>query len=234
MKDDDTSCDHCTIPETSQGIRGTDKEHSQQHHCSAMEVHPDHSHVSLFPVNCSETFWGIVLCENNSHQPKDIDIVRALQNWLDNNTCIEDNICLDDYTNKGNAVGEYWIYNNTLRQAQYICADGYNFLVRGYCMRLRLLDNDLLSQKSKWHFFREFSLLDYDAFCNSTRNISDNFKFSLSVLVIVDILEEFFPEGSDFYAIQACISRSNYILILLSILAAATKLSYLHSLFTFP
>ena len=209
MKDDDTFCDHCTIPETSGGIRRTDNEHSQQHHCSAMEVHPDHRHASLFPVNCSEKFWNIVLCENKSHQPKDINIVRALQNWIDKNTCIEDNIRLDDYTNKGNAIGEYWINNNALRQAQFICPDGYIFFVRGYCMRLRLLNNDLLIQKSKRHFFRAFSPFDYEAFCNLARSTTDNFKFSLSVLVIVDILEEFFPEGSDFYAIQACISRSN-------------------------
>ena len=124
---------------------GTLKEHSRQelnHHCTAFKIFPDHSHISVFPVNCSAKYWSRVLCQDSSKA-----------------------VPTDD--TKG--IGEYWLRNSTLHRTQYICPDGYYFIVGDFCMRLILAENILITDKDKSNFLTQF---DYAKICNNTRKKS--------------------------------------------------------------
>ena len=78
---------------TSQWIPQPKSGNTQELHCSAMEVFPDHSHVNLFPVNCTAKYWSRILCEDYT---KAYEITKSLRFFQ--------------------GRGEYWIANDTLTQ----------------------------------------------------------------------------------------------------------------------
>ena len=165
----------------------------QELHCSGMEVFPDDSHVRLFPViDCSAKYWSRILCENNTKIDKEITRLKFDQ-----------------------GRGEYWIANDTLTPAKFICPRGfiYNFITSNIallhylsewrCMKLIFLGNGTLKE-------------GYREACTGPRQsvnsnpLADIFTELWSYtgigFTLYQILREFFPEGSYI----ACTKGDNY------------------------
>ena len=53
-------------------------------------------------------------------------------------------------------IGEYWIKNYTLLQSEYICPFGFDFIIRGFCLRLISTEIDLIGNITKEAFFDSF------------------------------------------------------------------------------
>ena len=92
-----------------------------QQQCCAFEIFPDHSHVSMFPVNCTAKYWGRALCDDGHNTIRTYDIT---------------------------GVGEYWINNHSFFQREYICPDGFDIIVANVCIRLILLENNFTKHKA--------------------------------------------------------------------------------------
>ena len=99
-------------------------------HCSAFEIFPDHTHVSMFPINCSTKYWSRILCEEQQSN------VRA--NRI--------------YSPEG--YGEYWIHHNTLLQRKYICPTGFQYKINEHCMTLQLMTKQDNKQSSYFFFHK--------------------------------------------------------------------------------
>ena len=149
--------------------------------CSAFEIFPDYTHVSMFPVNCSTKYWSRILCDTKQTDVKE-------------NTQFQQE-----------AYGEYWINNNTVLQRRYMCPSGFQFKINELCMMFLLIE-----KSNNKVDFKDYLTDDHCSSSNATsfqqiierenKNI-DLFKFqSIGVLYkFVDILEEFYAEGSDVY-----------------------------------
>ena len=142
-------------------------------YCSAFEILPDHSHVSLFPVNCSTKYWGRVLCEHKQ------SVVRE---------SVEDKL---------ERHGEYWIDNNTLFQQKYICPSGYHFIIDEFCMKLVLTDKPNNKRDSITLFEKDYynstTIKHYQHYDSLKEHKLD------TLYTMFEILEEFYAEGSDIY-----------------------------------
>ena len=172
------------------GIPRTSGEDSDQQHCSAMEIFPDHSHVNMFPVNCTTKYWSRVLCEDRNMNTESL----ITSKYYLSNRGIYLGKTVHPHKNEIKGVGEYWINDSTLYQREYLCPDGFNFVAGQLCLQLLLLENNLIKQKyrvDRVDFVHGF--LYENTICNSTRTPSVK---SIDY-VVADILEEFYPEGSD-------------------------------------
>ena len=172
------SCVHCLTQNSSLEMLKPNTGKMPHQHCSAFEVFPDHSHVNVFPVNCSVKYWSRVLCEDR-HTIHTSDIA---------------------------GFGEYWIKNNTLMRTNYMCPEGFNLVFDELCLNLKLFDKDWL--ETKWQpkdiLNRTMSMYANDQVCASVNNNKTiaytDVELSISLVhFIVDILEEYYPEGSDVY-----------------------------------
>ena len=142
-------------------------------HCSAFEVSSDHTHVSMFPVNCSAKYWSKVLCEKQLYNVEE----------------------KRQYIHEGN--GEYLIHNNTLLQREHVCPSGFQFkLDDEFCMMLQFFNKPDDKFESYRYLFK-----DYCKFSNSSSLTSINrYDRRADILYTLnDILEEFFAEGSETY-----------------------------------
>ena len=184
------SCTHCVSHNLTHGIPRTNTWKSPQQHCSALEIFPDHSHVSMFPVNCTAKYWSRVICEDRNNTKRN---------------------------NIAGGLGEYWIRNNTLRQLYYMCPEEFYFVISGFCMSLTLFDknvllDNILEDRTLFMYFKHFinyldedtlRLFDNDMICMSGNTNTISYKTvnlsTSSPLVMTDVLEEFYPEGSDIY-----------------------------------
>ena len=165
-----------------QRIKMLTKEKSSLLHCSAFELFPDHTHVTLFPVNCSAKYWTKVLCEKQFYNVKE------------NRT----------YIHEGN--GEYLVQNNTLLQREHICPSGFQFIVDEFCVMLQLIDKPDNKQKSFSYLGK-----DHCKFSNSSSLTSINREHRRTDILYTlnDILEEFFAEGSEAYIIDNYLIKYN-------------------------
>ena len=177
------SCASCLSRNSSLAVI---KQNTGQHHCSTFEISPDHSHVSVFPVNCSAKYWSRVRCDDRH---------KAV------------------HTSDTQGLGEYWIKNNTLIQTDYICPEEFNLVVDERCIRLKLFDKDWLDELPVYDFrtgnmsmkyytrISNISMYDNYRMCTSVNNIEMNIDtHTIHFLhMMVDILEEYYPEGSDVY-----------------------------------
>ena len=149
-------------------------------HCSAFEILPDHSHVSVFPVNCSTKYWSRVLCEHKQ------SVVRE---------SVEDKL---------EGHGEYWIDNNTLFQQKYICPSGYHFIIDEFCMKLVLLDkpnniSDTIKLLEK-DYCSSTDIRLYQDYQDVRRSDITQHKID-TLYTVIEILEEFYAEGSEIFII---------------------------------
>ena len=159
-------------------------------HCSAFEIFPDHTHVTMFPVNCSAKYWSRILCEK---QQSDVTA-----NGI--------------YSHEG--YGEYWIHNNTLLQRKHMCPTGFQYKINEFCMQLQLLTKQDDKLTSYMSFGKDWPNRNRkDGRCNTDVTLFHLVKRSGSSIEILykftDILEEFFAEGSDVYImVERFIMRS--------------------------
>ena len=180
-KDRRNSCAHCSTQNSSLESLKSNTGKLPQQHCSAFEVFPDHSHVIVFPVNCSVKYWSRVLCEDR-HKTK--------------------------YTSDIGGVGEYWIKNNTLMRTDYMCPEGFNIVFDELCISLKIFDKvwlGVIAELGSTDFLiRTMSMYANDQICASLNNNKTiaykDVNMSISLLhSVADILEEYYPEGSDVY-----------------------------------
>ena len=109
-------CDNYLMQNLSLGILKPNTGQLPDQHCSAFEIFPDHSHVSVFPVNCSVKYWSKILCENRH---------RTI------------------HTSSIQGIGVYWINsNNTLTQTKYICPEKFNLVFDELCVSLKIFDHN--------------------------------------------------------------------------------------------
>ena len=86
--------------------------------CSAFRIFPDHSHVTMFPINCSTKRWSKILCSK------------------------KETIANGEYNPEG--YGEYWVHNKTLLQRNYICPSGFAFKIEeNFCIFFYWLINQV-------------------------------------------------------------------------------------------
>ena len=185
--DEANSCAHCLM-QTLAIIKPNTAQLPDQH-CSAFEIFPDHSHVSVFPVNCSVKYRSRVLCEDRR---KTI------------------------HTNNTQGLGEYWINKSILMQRKYMCPEAFNLVFNELCISFKIFDKDWLSgiAEKQNEFVRlgglhrgpiysAMSSYDNDQMCAAVNNNTIDYRdvnMGLSLFhIMVDILEEYYPEGSDIY-----------------------------------
>ena len=99
-------------------------------------------------------------------------------------------------------LGEYWIKNYTLLQREYMWPLRFNVIVREFCLRFIQIENDLISDNRKRSI--------YDSFINMGRCIDTSTRLNGGIIlecftfnnkhIIAEIVDEFYPEGSDFFA----------------------------------
>ena len=167
------TCEYCVNNNTSQGIHKISITQLPLS-CSAFEISQDYSHVSMFPVNCTAKYWSRVICEDRS-------------------------VNMNKRHKTKTGYGEYWSKHLGTFQRKYICCMcpvEFNFVVEGYCLRLILIENDLIGYQGKKVFFDSFT---YNKFNISICKDNNGAFASLYKHIIADIVEEFFPEGSDFF-----------------------------------
>ena len=187
IEERNNSC--CFTQNSSYGILKPNTRQLPHEYCFAFEIFPDHSHVSVFPVNCSVKYWSRVLCENR-HKTVHIGSIDGLGNI-------------------GNieALGEFWIENNTLTQSTYICPEDFNFVFEELCISLKLFNNDwfdVIAGMSLEYFETNrstISMYDNSQICASVNNNKTGPYIGLNMStpllhIIVDVLEEYYPEGS--------------------------------------
>ena len=155
-------------------------------HCSAFEIFPDHSHVSVFPVNCSVKYWSRVLCE-------------------DRNNII--------HTSDAQGLGGYWMNNNTLTQTTHICPEKFNLVFDEVCFSLKKLDNTWFDKIAEMPSYCTYvdamisyvsamsSSFDIDQICASVNNKSAAYRGQHVSISVARILEEYYPEGSDVHRV---------------------------------
>ena len=159
----------------------TGHEHGQlpHQHCFALEVFPDHSHVSLFSVDCSVKYTSRVQCDDRHKATHTSDI---------------------------EGLGEYWIKNSSLIHTDYMCPEGFNFVLNELCISLRMFHRDWLDEIANMpdyvayeNFVSMYQMCAYVDNNNKTIVCKD-VDISIPLLhIMVDILEEYYPEGSDIY-----------------------------------
>ena len=181
--DGGNSCAHCLTQNLSLGILRPNTAQLPDQHCSAFDIFPDHSHVSVFPVNCSVKYWSRVVCANRPESmPSHVDDTQGL--------------------------GEYWIDNDTLTQRKHMCPEMFNLVFDELCISLKILDEDWfykIQYSTNYTYRKAISSYVYDQICasvNSNKAIVyyKDVNWSLPHLhLMVDILEEYYPEGSDVY-----------------------------------
>ena len=144
-------------------------------HCSAFEIFPDHTHLSMFPVNCSTKHWSRILCEK---QQSNVTANRM-------------------YRREG--YGEYWIHNNTLLQRKYMCPTGFQYRISEFCMALQLMP-----KPDDKNSFISFLALNNHCTTNVTlSHILKRSDYNIEILYkFTDILEEFFAEGSELFILE--------------------------------
>ena len=210
------SCAHCLTHNLSLGILKPNTGQLPNQLCSAFEISPDHSHVSVFPVNCSVKYWSRVFCEDRHKTMHigDLMALRFLPVSMNNiNVTREDN----DFTRHiggSQGLGEYWINNNMLTQTKRMCPEKFNLVFDKLCISLKISDKDWLgkmthSQYFNGTYFNAISSYDSarDQICASVNNNKtmayNDVDLSISLLhIMVDILEEYYPEGSDIYPLK--------------------------------
>ena len=118
ITEEDNSCTHCLTHNLSLGILKPNTGELPYQLCSAFDISPDHSHVSVFPVNCSVKYWSRVFCEDR-HNTTSIGNILALREYSMNNITVtrEDNHFIR-HIGGSHGLGEYWINNDTLTQTK--------------------------------------------------------------------------------------------------------------------
>ena len=141
-------------------------------HCSAFEIFPDHTHISMFPINCSTKYWSRILCEKR-------------QSNVTTNRM---------YSHEG--YGEYWIDNNTLIQRKYMCPTGFQYKINEFCMALQLMPKP----DNKYASLRFFAGNDYCTTVVTLYHVLERSDHNIEILYkFADIMEEFFAEGSEVF-----------------------------------
>ena len=182
------TCAHCLTQNSSLGILKPNTGQFTNQHCSAFEIFPDHSHVSVFPLNCSVKYWSRVLCEDR------------------HNTA---------HIGDSQGLTEYWISNNTLTQTKHMCPEKFNFVFENLCIHFKMFNKKMFEEISALPTYAfdislNTSLSYYDItatynnkICASINNKTITVKsvdFRGPILnIMVDILEEYYPEGSDLF-----------------------------------
>ena len=75
-------------------------------------MYPDHSKVSIFPVNCSTMYFSRILCEANEHAEATEELFPAF--------------------------GGYYMLDSVLLQKRHMCPLGYQFAIEDFCVKLVL------------------------------------------------------------------------------------------------
>ena len=127
--------------------------------------------VSIFPINCTSTYWSRILCEDYTVEddkvPNPIHLGR----------------------------GGFWMDHHTLRKTKYVCSEGYYLVLDNFCIRLILTDHELLKYDSDFSqsFCEELGFRKM----NNSVDVSKFGDVLKSHSVIYKLLDEFFVEGAD-------------------------------------
>ena len=178
----------------------TPKVHTQRsphHHCTAFEMSPDFSQISMFPINCAVRYHSRILCEENRQKEIDekasVSAKRRNEPWHGEKDSVKRENELPSLASRKQtpkspkANGGYYIAKNTLYQRQYVCPDGYFIFFDDFCIKLIL---------------NRVNVLKYGIGLNSKCKNSDvlekiNHGKDVNYDPIYRILEEYYPEGAD-------------------------------------
>ena len=175
---------HCTGSALFHGVPKLSTGPSSVQHCSAFEIFPDHSHASIFPVNCSAKYWSRLLCEDNQKH------------------------VTDDLSVQFRGHGEYWIDHNTLLRRKDLCPNGFHFVIDKLCMKLVLTEKlnnkfDSIELFERDHC-RSPAIQLFQKFDKQA-------SYSIGTLyVMIDILNELYAEGSDVFFRGAFFINAGY------------------------
>ena len=156
-------------------------------HCSAFEIFPDHSHASLFPINCSAKYWNRVLCEDNQKEHITDDSMASVH---------------------FSGHGEYWINHNTLLPRQDMCPSGFHFVIDRFCMKLVLTEK----VNNKYDSIELFEMDHCGSLDNKLFQKFDKQSYYsiVTLYIMIDIVDEFYAEGSDVFIRGAFFINDGY------------------------
>ena len=177
IQHESNTCGHCVSHNIPQG---THKANTAQLHCSAFEIYPDHSHVRMFPVNCTAKYWSRVLCEDRQQSVH--------------------------MTKPAIGFGEYWTDNYAVLQREYMCPFGFNFVVHEVCLKLILIETKwLVRENVQGPLSFDYSKVSiHTGKCIDICKLKDKGQCDDVFMhyyrrVIANIVDEFYPKGSEFF-----------------------------------